>query len=237
MHRKHRCLVTDVNDHPAQLSKETVHHLGRVLRLPPGEEIEVVDGRGGLGEAEWSGSDRIEIVRQKDRAKPPVSPLILAVSPPRLPRLDWLVEKASELGVSKIVPLITQHSPRKISAARLERLQRKADQAMLQCRRLYSLEVSPPTTWGKLLEQIEGVAWLAVPPDSPAKGPLPPQSSAGPLTILIGPEGGFSEQEESLALNRGVFPVSLGQNILRVETAALALVAAAVWSREDGSLT
>jgi len=218
-----RCLVPDVHEPDLRVDRAGVHHFERVLRLEPGEPIELVDGNGGLATARWGRKGVLTHVAVAARAAPPTSPFVLAVAPPRPSRLDWLVEKAAELGVSRLQLLKTQHSGRDVSPSRLERLARKAGEAMMQCRRLHIMEIAPSAPLNVVLDAWSGAApWLASPGATMApdvRGAAEP----APLLGLVGPEGGWHDDELGLARDAGAVPVGLGSGILRVETAALAL--------------
>jgi len=216
-----RCLVDDLQPDEIALSREALHHLRDVLRLRAGEPLELVDGRGGLAHALLAG-DRARVQRREPPEPAGARPVRLAVAVPRLPPLEWLVEKACELGVAELFPLLTRHGERGVSDSRLPRLQRLADEALLQCRRLHRLRVHAPAALPELLALPRaGSLWLAAPPAHGA-GP-PPRVGEGGVLACVGPEGGFSDDEQRLLLGAGALPVSVGRTILRVETAALAL--------------
>jgi len=218
-----RCLVTDVDEPDLRVDRAGVHHFERVLRLEPGEPIELVDGHGGLARARWGRRGVLTQVVVAPRTAPPTAPFVLAVAPPRPSRLDWLVEKAAELGVSRLQLLKTQHSGRDVSTSRLEKLTRKAGEALMQCRRLHQMEIAPSASLEAVLNSWSGAApWLASPgaATAPAVGST---TEPAPLLGLVGPEGGWHDDELSLAQDSGAVPVGLGSGVLRVETAALAL--------------
>lgn len=216
-----RCLVDDLAPERIALDEATRHHLARVLRVRAGDPLELVDGAGGLARARWEPDGHARVITREAVLPADPSALVLAVAPPRLPRLEWLVEKACELGVGELVLLRTSRAERLPGEGRLARLQRKADEALLQCRRLHRMPVRPPVPLPALLEAPRaGALWLGMPPQE-GLPPTPPRS--GPLLGLVGPEGGFSDAEERLAREAGAVPVALGRTVLRVETAALAL--------------
>ncbi len=228
-----RCLVPDVDHDPIQLDAGARHHLGRVLRMRPGDALQLVDGRGGLADARWAGTAPA-IERRHPRRAPPADGVTLAVAVPRLPRLDWLVEKAAELDVAALRLLETEHGQRAVSAGRIERLARKADEALLQCRRLHRLAIHAPAPLAAVLDDHRShELWLAAPgaDEGAAPGAEASGRRGGPLLVLVGPEGGFSQDEIEWAQAAGARRATLGHTVLRVETAALALAArAAEWS-------
>jgi len=164
----------------------------------------------------------VELTRLLRPSAAPARRRVLAVAPPRPSRLDWLVEKTAELGLDTLILLASQHAARDVGAGRLERLRRKAGEAMLQSRRLHRMAIEPARELEALLTDWGGrPIWLACPPgDTPAGPPPPPRQD---LLMLVGPEGGFSVPETEAAGRAGALPVCLGRGVLRVETAALAM--------------
>jgi len=220
-----RSLVDDLQADEVTLDPRARHHLERVLRVRSGERVELVDGRGGLALARWTDAGRARIEERRPPEPPPRDAVVLAVAPPRLPRLEWLVEKACELDVAGLQLLDTARAERLPGEGRLERLQRIADEALVQCRRLHRMPVHAPIGLDELLARPRpGELWLAQPPrpPAPAPGAAPARRRTG-LLVLVGPEGGFDPAEEQAALAAGATPVALGATTLRVETAALAL--------------
>jgi 16S rRNA (uracil1498-N3)-methyltransferase len=216
-----RCLVADLLPDRIVLDAPARQHLERVLRVRRGDPLELVDGAGGLVHARWDADGGVCVTARMPHTPPDPRALVLAVAPPRLPRLEWLVEKACELGVGELVLLASERGERMPGEARQARLARLADEALLQCRRLHRMPVRAPVTLDALLGRPRpGALWLGVPP----RDGLPAVPTRdGPLLALVGPEGGFSNQEEGLLHDAGAVPVSLGRTTLRVETAALAL--------------
>ncbi len=227
-----RCLVEDLDAPRPRLDDDTRHHLGRVLRLRAGDAIELVDGRGGLRQAVWTGAAEPELGPPVRVSPAPARPIVLAVAAPRLPRLEWLVEKATELDVAALLLLSTRRGEREPGEARLARLARKADMALLQCRRLHRLRIEAAAPLDRVLEARapDSAVWLGAPGGAPG----PPAALHAGVLVLVGPEGGFTEDEETAARAAGAVDVHLGATVLRVETAAVALaaVAAAAASRD-----
>lgn len=234
--RTPRCLVNELDGPEIALDRAVRHHLQRVLRLRDGAEIELVDGSGGLARAHFSATGRATIVETLPRTPASVAGVHLAVAAPRPTRLDWLVEKAAELDVSGVHLLRTQFTVRDVGDARVQRLQRKADEALIQCRRLHRLEVAAPRSVAAVLERMSGAeVWLAAPPTAAEETPapsVPARRPGAPLLVLVGPEGGFAPEEQQTILASGARPVRIGSTVLRVETAALALVVAATLAGE-----
>ncbi|HTE05028.1 MAG TPA: RsmE family RNA methyltransferase [Planctomycetota bacterium] len=225
-----RCLVPDLHADELLLDEPARHHVERVLRLRTGEELLLVDGRGGLARARLAAPGRARI-ESRDAPQPPEAHAVqLAVAVPRLPRLEWLVEKACELDVTRLLLLETQHGERGLGDARLQRLRRLADEALLQCGRLHRMAVEAPAPLAAVLDRAgDAELWLASPPagahatNSAEPSRAPDRAPDRALLVLVGPEGGFTAAEQAAALGRGARCVSLGATVLRVETAALAL--------------
>lgn len=149
--------------------------------------------------------------------------LTLATAVPKGDRFDWLVEKATELGVDRIVPIVTERSVVDPRATKLHRLRRSIVEASKQCGRNRLMVLDEPLPWS---------GWLAVPPASAVRlvahpGGLPPRAwpqarKGGEAALAIGPEGGLTDQEVDAARAAGWLSVSLGPTLLRVETAGIA---------------
>ncbi|NND74925.1 MAG: 16S rRNA (uracil(1498)-N(3))-methyltransferase [Ilumatobacter sp.] len=201
------------------LSDETAHHLARVLRLRDGDPVTVSDGAGhwqptvvtdtGTAIRLESAGDVVHEPRRHE-------PLTLATAMPKGDRLDWLVQKATEIGVDRIALLHTDRSvvrwkPDRVER-RLGRLQRISDEAARQSRRVWRVAVDAPVPADIVL------AGAAV--AEPGGRELRPADSV----VAVGPEGGWSDTE----LQRASVRIDLGPNVLRTETAALVIITLSV---------
>ena len=208
------------------LAGEEARHLARVRRLGPGDVAEVFDGRGFATRAYvvGVGRDRVELRAiagpLPDRLA--ACRLTLATAVPKGERFDWLVEKATELGVERLIPIVTERSVVDPRAAKLDRLRRVIVEAAKQCGRNRLMELDPPTPWSALLaEPDETSRWIAHPHGgTPGYGPRPRRG--GQALLAVGPEGGFTEGEVAAARAAGWQTISLGATLLRIETAGLA---------------
>jgi 16S rRNA (uracil1498-N3)-methyltransferase len=202
-------LVADVAD--PVLDDPSEHHLRRVLRLRDGEPITITDGAGGWRRATYS-SGRIDLDGDVVVEPAPDPPLTLAVAPPKGERAEWLVQKCTEAGVDRIVWLDAERSVVRWDGDRAERhlarLRRIATEAALQSRRVWLPGLDGPVPAAEVLP----LAAVAEPGGRTVR--------AGDTTIAVGPEGGWSDDESKLAASH----VSLGPNVLRVETAAVVAV-------------
>jgi 16S rRNA (uracil1498-N3)-methyltransferase len=213
------------------LEPAEVHHL-RVRRAGQTIPVRLRDGQGFVGTGvvrSEQGSADVVVERAEQAPRP--APLRLAVAAGDRDRFAWLVEKATELGVTDILPLDTERTAAVASRIRdgqLGRLRRRALEAVKQCGAPWAPMVHPGQPLAAFLAQaLEGARWLA-----DASGPaLPSGFGAGPMTVLVGPEGGLSRGEHEAALAAGFRPVRLAEHVLRFETAALAAAACAAAAR------
>ena len=201
------------------------NYLGNVMRLGEGAELLVFDGSSG----EWlaciseAGKKRMALTVERRTREPEAIPDVwLAFAPVKRTQTDWLVEKATELGVAKLIPVITHRTI--AERVKLERLGSIAIEAAEQCGRTRLPTIDEPVSLAKFLKQADRAIYFA---DEGGGEPPAHAFKPGPAVILTGPEGGFTDDER--AAIRGVsnaIPVSLGPRILRAETAALAALTA-----------
>ena len=204
-------------------------HLVRVMRKRAGEEILVADGQGMAYTAALVSIERrsttCRIVARHPELNESPRRLTLAVGLPKNPsRFDVLVEKATEIGVARIIPLLTHRTVR--HTPRTERWQAIALAAMKQSLRSRLPRIDEPRTLGTLLEDLTptAAAILHASDSVAALGALSADLGERPL-VLVGPEGGFTDEELQQAASAGCRPASLGQRRLRTETAAIAAAA------------
>ena len=214
----------------AVLTGDEARHLARVLRARPGDEVVVFAGTG----VEWParvvavGRDEVTLALGPPRPDPPrVGPrLTLAVALPKGERQKWLVEKLTELGVARLVPLVTTRGVAEATDAARGRLERGVIEACKQCGRNRPMEIGPPRSLVAALADMaaEDRAVVADPGGGPLEAGRLAAGQAGVLAA-VGPEGGFTAEELAAADRAGAIRASLGPHILRVETAAIALAA------------
>ncbi len=219
----------EVHGTSIELGEEETRHL-QVLRQKPGDEIVMVDGKGG-----WYQCEIIELAKRSCRLRVVSSTLSdarkpyrvhLAIAPTKnLDRLEWAVEKAVEIGVDEITPLICKRSER--VHLRIDRLEKVALSAMKQSLKVFLPKINMATDLSVFLNKQAAenaqkwIAWLATPP-----APLLQHATqkGQDAVILIGPEGDFTSEEVDLAQSLGFQPVSLGDSRLRTETAGVTAV-------------
>src|SRR5438270_9045822 len=203
------------------------NYLGNVLRLGAGAELLVFDGKSG----EWlarifeAGRRRMALaVEQRSREPETIPDVWLAFAPVKRAQTDWVVEKATELGAAKLIPVMTQRTI--AERVKLERLEAIAIEAAEQCGRTRLPDIAEPISLKQLLAERDGARRLYFADEGGGERTANAFKSGAAL-ILIGPEGGFADEERSLvrAAPNSV-AISLGPRILRAETAALAALAA-----------
>jgi 16S rRNA (uracil1498-N3)-methyltransferase len=214
-----------------EIHGDAYHHLFRVKRLRAGESVRVVDGEGRARGGVVARVDRAHGVVAFGAALPSLEPALaveLLVAPPRAERAAWLVEKATELGVTAIRWIASARAARDDSAwshAQLARLRRVAIAAVEQCGRAVVPEITGGRELQECFEQLDLAPRPIVVLDAGgATGPPPAAPGGEPpgLTIVVGPEGGWTDDELALFARAGAPRWSLGERVLRVETAAIA---------------
>lgn len=208
------------------LDANQANYLGNVLRLGVGAELLVFDGLSGewLAHIADAGKKRMTLaVDRQTRESESIPDVWLAFAPVKRAQTDWLIEKATELGAARLLPVITQRTI--AERVKLERLQAIAIEAAEQCGRTRLPAIDDPLPLKHLLEHRDAARTLYFADENGGEW-APDALTAGPCIILTGPEGGFTEDER--AAIRGAanaVPISLGPRILRAETAALAALA------------
>ena len=203
---------------------EESKHITRVLRKKEGDVVHITNGKGYLYEAEILIADQKKCKAQiiaEHKTVPKRYRLHLVVAPTKMnDRYEWFLEKATEIGVDEITPVLCDHSERK--TVKLERMERIVQAAMKQSLRTIMPKINPIISYQQFLElENKGLKFIA----HCAKGEkmeLKRRVAADKdVTILIGPEGDFSKSEIELAYKNGYVPISLGKHRLRTETAAI----------------
>ena len=202
------------------------HYLGNVMRLGEGDAVLLFDGRSGewLARIAEAGKKRMTLaVERRTREAETIPDVWLAFAPVKRAQTDWLVEKATELGAARLIPVMTQRTV--AERVKLERLESIAIEAAEQCGRTLLPEIAEPVSLARLLDRREADRKLYFADEA---GGEPPASAfkRGPALILTGPEGGFTDDERAaVRASANAIPISLGPRILRAETAALAALA------------
>lgn len=225
---RRRFFVDRISADRAELTGDDARHLARVLRAEPGQRYELSDNqRACLAEITAVTAARVTFRIIEPLPAPPPSPQItLYAALFKFDRFEWLIEKATELGVTRIVPIHAERTEKGLASAaakRVERWRKIAHESSQQSRRLRIPEICPAAAFPPsdlsshryFLDENPGPPLLL--------DALPPRRAPeDAIAILTGPEGGWTDRERTLATAAGWKPVSLGANILRAETAALA---------------
>lgn len=224
----------DISDGVCNLGEDESAHCVRVLRHRVGDTISVIDGMGTMYECELVSaspkSAQAKILRQFENWGGHSYHLTAAVCPTKnIDRYEWFVEKATEFGVDKIVPVIGEHSERK--AVKPERLERVILSATKQSLKASIPDLSEAMSVSDFIKATEGKDALKLIAycfeDGAQRYSIRDELESyngGSVIVLIGPEGDFSKEEAEKAINAGYIPVHIGSSRLRTETAALAAV-------------
>ena len=225
-------------------------HAALVLRKKTGDILDLFDGKNlsFQGRIDFIGSDRIEgaILSQSQAVRSSLERLVLCQALIKGPRWDWLVEKACEIGVTMLVPVLTARTvvkPARVAA--LDRWRRIALAASKQCGRGEVMGISEPKSFAEIMTSLPENGLALLPWEKEATNTIHQAMQGGlaskpsslselsrTVSLFIGPEGGWDSQEVDLAVRHGAIPVSLGPTLLRSETAGL--VAATLVLRERG---
>ena len=221
--------------HPLQVGEHLLppdaSHHARVTRVEKGDPTEILDLDGAVGQGVlvgWEGRFarvRIDTV-SRERGEPPGA-LIVGLGVLNTQAFDWAVEKLTELGVTRIVPLLCERVQGRHHESRAARWQRLSEAAVVQCGRSRPAKVSQVTSLVSFLRDASGTRLIA----DPAGGRLPGAEAVSTISVLVGPEGGLTSSEQASATAAGFQPFGLGPRTLRTETAAVAAVAvASAWA-------
>lgn len=246
----HRFYCPELRPGALELEGPEAEHARRSLRLRIGEEAELFDGRGRVARGKVTELDG-RVVRlatlEVSQAEPPALRIDLAAALPKGDRGEMVVEKATELGVDRFIPLLTRRSVVDPRPGKLERYERIAVEAAKQSGRLWLPQISPPCELAKVMGDPEyGLKLLADAPakaageagqaEQAARSPIGAQwvmgaqaagrmPATGRVLVMIGPEGGWEDGERAAAAQAGCLFWRFGPHTLRVETAALAAMA------------
>jgi len=227
---RRRFFVDRIDGDRAELTGDDARHLARVLRAEPGQRYELSDNqRAYLAEITNVSAQRVVFRIVETLAPEPLPPEItLFAALIKFDRFEWLIEKATELGVARIVPFDAERTEQglaRAAAKRVERWRKIARESSQQARRVRMPEIALPVTFDAAVSDSSTLRYFLEeqPGADPLLSVLP--ATRETVAILTGPEGGWTERERALAAQAGWKPVSLGPNILRAETAAMAALA------------
>ena len=212
----------------AVLSGAEAHHLLHVMRASIGDEVILLDGSGQefTARIERLARSQVELAVVASRIvdRELSCEIVVGVALPKADRQRWLIEKLVELGVARVVPLQTQRSVVHPDQRSLAKLHRTVVEASKQCGRNRLMEVAQLASWADYIQAAAPAAqkWIADPTGTPPRRAV---ATASSCCLAIGPEGGWTEEEVTLARRAGWQVVALGSRILRIETACLVLAA------------
>lgn len=220
-----------------QLPPQASHHLIRVLRVKTGDKIEVFDGKGGRFEAEVTNIGKqlsVKLLSQKpSQTESPLS-LCLIIAVGKGDKMDWIIQKATELGVTEIIPVITSRSEVRLSEERWQKKHEHWQEIIInaceQCGRDFIPTLCTVSSLSSRLQELKnGLKLLLHPGEASEKINVllnqDKNSTQSPTYLLIGPEGGFDDKEVALAKTHYFKLAALGPRILRMETAAITSLA------------
>jgi len=232
----HRCFVEDdfIIGSPSEITGDEASHISRVLRLGVGDKVELFNGSGKIALSEILEISKqsvlvtVKEIYQSDSE--PKAKIVLFQGIAKETKMDYIIQKATELGVSEIVPVETEFSVVKIKDAdkKVQRWQKIATDAAKQCKRGAVPKIAMPVSFGEALKELKEKEIYFAPYEGATEGSLKElafgktPASAG---YIIGPEGGFSEKEAKAFIDNRIPVVTLGKRILRTETAATATLA------------
>jgi 16S rRNA (uracil1498-N3)-methyltransferase len=209
------------------LNEEESRHCSKVLRLSIGDRVSLVDGKGGLYEAEISSESKrnvsLSILQVTHNYQQRNYHIHIAIAPTKnIDRIEWFLEKATEIGIDEITPIICERSERKI--IKEDRLEKVITSAVKQSLQAYHPTLNPAIPFHQFLKQeFDAEKMIAHCIDDEKRVFMNDVVKTGArYLVLIGPEGDFSPQEIEMALSAGFIPLTLGNTRLRTETAGLA---------------
>jgi 16S rRNA (uracil1498-N3)-methyltransferase len=216
----------------AWLTGQNAEHLARVLRAKPGQQFDIaVEGGLRAGIVVSVSPSQVEFELGEPIETSPVAEISVLMAIFKFDRLEWAVEKLTELGVARIVPAISIRTESHLASAakkRVDRWRRIAHEAAQQARRLTPPEIIPPAPLKTAMEAITGARIVLSESEEANSLKSVLSQSQAPITLALGPEGGWTQEEAQLFQQQGWLAASLGSTILRAETAAIAAVAVAM---------
>jgi len=222
----HRFYIPEILGDTCKLSEEESKHCVRVLRLKENDTLEITDGKGNRFKAVIENANpKACVLRVETQNFEPLPNwgLIIAVAPTKnIARMEWLVEKLTEIGFTKLIPIECRTSERTV--LKTERLKKIAVEAMKQSGRVYLPEIDELISFEKMIDNYKSFTGQKIIPhcnNSDRKTLASVYKKGEDALILIGPEGDFTKEEVQLAIENGFIPVILNENTLRTETAAL----------------
>jgi 16S rRNA (uracil1498-N3)-methyltransferase len=211
-----------------QLDKDQARHAARVLRLSVGDRVRLLDGEGGVAQAVLAEvgpgrtSCRIESI---ERVPTPTPRIELASAIPKGPRADGMVNDLAQLGTHRLIPLIAERSVVVPRDTKLQRFAKAAAEAGKQSGNAWFMRIDSATAFAQAIDCDADLKLIADPDAKPLVGLAQQLADAHTARVLVGPEGGLTDDERSAAIQAGFTPWRFSPNVLRIETAACAAAA------------
>jgi len=229
---RRRWIADEFSTNRAALTGTQAQHLARVLRARVGQEFDIVaDARVRRGRIVSVSPERVEFELGEERPAPSLPEITLVLAIFKFDRMEWAIEKTTELGVARLVPLIAERAKvhlAKAAAKRVERWRRIAREAAQQARRVAPPEIVAPARFQDVVELAADRRVVLSEAEDQISLKQAVAGCNGSLALAVGPEGGWAADEESAFRERGWIAASLGPTILRVETAAIVAVSIAL---------
>lgn len=230
-----------IKENEAVITGEEAKHISRVLRMKKGDNVTLCDGEGNFYEAVLTAfsenSVTAEILSERIAETEPKTKITLYQGIPKNPKLETIVQKATEIGALRIVPMATKRAVAKIEKGnKIDRLRKIALEASKQSKRGVVPEVCEPVTFSEAVKEASKAELSIIPYEEETEKSLKSVLSGktpATVSVMIGPEGGFDESEIKLAKDMGIISVTLGKRILRTETAGLAVMSAVLYELGD----
>lgn len=226
-----------ITQNVAIISGEEAQHISRVLRMKKGDGVTLCDGEGMFYDAVLESFDEktvtAQILSSRIAETEPTVKITIFQGVPKNPKLETIVQKATELGVVRIVPVDTVRSVAKLDKMnKVDRLRKIAKEAAKQSKRGIVPEVSAPLSFKEAVKEAAKADLALIPYEEEREVSLKKAlrgKTPETVSVMIGPEGGFEKEEIDLALENGITSVTLGKRILRTETAPLAVASAVLY--------
>lgn len=207
------------------LPEEESQHAVKVLRMEEGDTLDIIDGKGNLYNAKITIANhkkcKVDILNEVAEYQKHSIHLHVAIAPTKnIERIEWFAEKVTEIGIDEITPIICQHSERKV--VKRDRIEKILISAMKQSKKAYLPILNEQCTFNELMKRsIKGELYIGHCYEQDKKELCTTYTPGTDVTILIGPEGDFSEEEVAMAMANNYIPISLGESRLRTETAGV----------------
>lgn len=234
-----RYFCDDLQPATVELTDSEAHHAQHVMRLKVGDTVSLFDGQGTIADGTVSHftrrAVRVELVDRQTVPEPNVGQVTIAAAVPKGDRVKWMVEKLTELGVHRWVPLNCHRSVTAPGPGRLQKLQATVISACKQSGRVHLMQIDVAQSLSESIRETherDDELWIAdLSPDAATSWQPANQTEPAGRTILIGPEGGFTQEEVDEAVTSGARRTFIAGHVLRTETAAVAFAAIAAASR------